>query len=136
MKKLVCVIILFLFAVSASLSCTIKIEPLPEERSLMDALQKLQEGADNKITYEGFSKLLAHAGDKYETLKRTKNTNSCFLNAANKCYASYKVSNKAWQLRDEAKTKKRRLDMDHTLSFSMGFASVSLARAKGCFEQR
>ena len=136
MKKLVYVLSFFLMVVSASLSCSSKIEPMPEELSLMDALQRLQEGADNKISSEGFSKLLSTAGDKYETLKRTKATNSCFLNAANKCYASYKISNKARQLRDEAKTEKRRLDMDHTLSFSLGFASVSLARAKGCFEQR
>jgi hypothetical protein len=136
MKKLVCVVTFFLMVVSASLSCSSKIEPLPEELSLMHALQKLQEGADNKISNEGFTKLLATAGDKYETLKRTNSSNSCFLNAVNKCYASYKISNKARQLRDEAKTEKRRLDMDHTLSFSLGFASVSLARAKGCFEQR
>ena len=136
MKKMVCAAIVLLTLILSLISCSKKIEPLSEELALMDALQKLQEGADNKISYERFSRLLSTAGDSYETLKRTKNTNSCFLSAANKCYASFKISSKAWRLRDEAKTEKRRIDMDHTLSFSLGFASVSLARAKDCFERK
>ncbi len=136
MKNLLWAVTLMLATALTMVSCSGKIEPLPEELSLLDALQKLQEGADNKVSYESFGTLLVSAGDKYETLKRTKNTNSCFLNAVNKCYASYTIGSKAWRLRDEAKTEKRRLDMDHTLSFSLGFASVSLARAKGCFERK
>ena len=101
---------------------------------MIQALQNLQQRVEKKISYDYFDALLTEAGKRYETLKRTKNTNSCFLNAANKCYASYTISRKAWKLMDEANTEKRRLDMDTTLSFSLGFASVSLARAWGCFE--
>ena len=133
MKRSVYAIAL-LSALLVLLSCSNIPEPIPEEEALMDALQDLQQGVENKISYENFEARLSEAGKRYETLKRTKNTNSCFLNAANKCYASYTISRKAWKLMDEAKTEKRRLDMDTTLSFSLGFASVSLARARGCFE--
>jgi hypothetical protein len=77
--------------------------------------------------------LLADARTKIDVLKQIEKKNACFFNAINKCYASYDISQKAWQQKDAATDDKRRDDMELTLSFSLGFASVSIAKANECF---
>ncbi|MBT8350072.1 MAG: hypothetical protein KJO26_02390 [Deltaproteobacteria bacterium] len=101
---------------------------------MLKLLTKMQKGIEAKISYTDFSKLVVESKNMLELLKKAENKNSCFYNAVNKCYTSFEISKKAWKLREDALTEKRRIDMDTTLSFSLGFAAVSLAKANECFK--
>ncbi len=94
----------------------------------------MQNGIEAKISYDDFGKLLIESKNMLELLKKAEDKNSCFFSAVTKCYTSFEISKKAWKLRDEAETEKRKIDMDTTLSFALGFGAVSLAKAKECFK--
>ncbi|UCH22108.1 MAG: hypothetical protein JSU83_02325 [Deltaproteobacteria bacterium] len=132
MKKMVSIISSLVFSLWIFASCSGS-KPIPEEEDVLDALTKVQGGIESKVSYSDFEKLLAAAKQKIDILKQIEKKNDCFLNAVNKCYASYEISQKAWQQKDMAKDEKRKEDMEITLSFSLGFASVSLAKANECF---
>jgi hypothetical protein len=132
MKKMVSIISSLVFSLWIFASCSGS-KPIPEEEDVLDALTKVQGGIESKVSYSDFGKLLAAAKQKIDILKQVEKKNDCFLNAVNKCYASYEISQKAWQQKDMAKDEKRKEDMEITLSFSLGFASVSLAKANECF---
>jgi len=110
-------------------------KPIPEEQEVLNALTKVQGGIESKVTYDDFGKLLDDAKHRIDVLKKVEKKNDCFLNAVNKCYASYEISQKAWEQKDMAKDDQRKEDMEITLSFSLGFASVSLAQANECFSR-
>lgn len=132
MKKMVSIISSLVFALWVLVSCSGS-KPIPEEEDVLDALGKVQGGIESKVSYGDFGKMLADAKQKIDILKQVEKKNDCFLNAVSKCYASYEISQKAWQQKDMAKDEKRKEDMEITLSFSLGFASVSLAKANECF---
>jgi hypothetical protein len=136
MKKIGSLAVMLVFTLWVCAACSKAPKPTPEEQDVLGALKKVQEGVDAKIGYGDFSRLLDDAGSKIETLKRAEKKSDCFLNAATKCFASYEIGGKAWKLKDDAQDEKRRMDMDTTLSFSMGFASVSLAKAGECFKKK
>ena len=110
-------------------------KPLPEEKSVLDALKDVQSGFETKLSYDQFESLIVEAKDKLETLKKIEKKNSCFYNAVNKSVASYEICKKALKLKEEAQDEKRKTDMEITLSFTLGFASVNLARANECFSK-
>jgi len=120
----------------AVVSCSGPPQPIPEETEVVEAMQKVREGYEAKVSLQEFEQRLNAAAMKIEELKKTDGKNPCFLNAIDKSYSSYQIGQKAWKLRDEAKTAARRNDLDTTLSFSMGFASVSLAQANECFQPK
>ena len=134
MKKMTLVVTLLMFTLLVTLNCSRKPKPILEEEELLKLLTKMQNGIEAKISYNDFGKLLIESKNMLELLKKAENKNSCFFNAVTKCYTSFEISKKAWKLRDEAETEKRKIDMDTTLSFSLGFAAVSLAKAKECFK--
>ena len=136
MKQIVFVFALLMVTATVFFSCSGPPKPIPEEEELMSALQNVQDGVEAKVSYENFDKLLTAAGKKLDTLKSIEEKNSCFYNAVDKCYASFSIGQKAWKLKEEAEDEKRRIDMDTTLSFSLGFASVSLAKAGECFKAK
>ncbi|MGW8186992.1 MAG: hypothetical protein ACWGNK_06990, partial [Desulfobacterales bacterium] len=68
-----------------------------------------------------------------DQLEKTGTDNSCFMNAAKRCLSSFEIGKKAWKAKDEALDERRRIDMETTLSFTIGFASISLAKANQCF---
>jgi hypothetical protein len=109
--------------------------PLPtaEEERVLDALKKVQEGYSSRVTYDRYTELLTVAAQKLDQLEKTGTDNSCFMNAANRCFSSFEIGKKAWKAKDEAMDERRRIDMETTLSFTIGFASVSLAKANQCF---
>jgi len=109
--------------------------PLPtaEEETVLDALKKVQQGYSSRVTYDRYTELLTVAAQKLDQLKKTGTDNSCFMNAANRCFSSFEIGKKAWKAKDEAMDERRRIDMETTLSFTIGFASVSLAKANQCF---
>ena len=131
-KKMLLIILLSVFTLWVSVSCSGS-KPIPQEKEVLNALSNVQGGIESKISYDEFAKLLADARTKIDVLKQIEKKNACFFNAINKCYASYDISQKAWQQKDAATDDKRREDMEITLSFSLGFASVSLAKANECF---
>ena len=109
--------------------------PLPtaEEETVLDALKKVQQGYSSRVTYDRYTELLTVAAQKLDQLKKTGTDNSCFMNAANRCFSSFEIGKKAWKAKDEAMDERRRIDMETTLSFTIGFASISLAKANQCF---
>lgn len=125
--------ILLLFTVSALVACSAPPKPTPEEKAVLDSLKSLQRGYTKRITVDEFGFLLTAASDTIEKLKKADKGNNCFLNAANRCYSSYEISKKAWKLMEEATDENRRVDLETTLSFTVGFASISLAKANECF---
>ncbi len=128
------VVTMLMFALLVTLNCSRKPKPILEEEEMLKLLTKMQNGIEAKISYNDFVKLVIESKNMLELLKKAENKNSCFFNAATKCYTSFEISKKAWKLKDDALTEKRRIDMDTTLSFSLGFAAVSLARTKECFK--
>jgi hypothetical protein len=136
MKKVVSVFVLMMFTLPAFISCSGPPKPIPEEEAVIAALEKVQQAADTKVSYNEFERLVSEASRKIDSLKRVEKKSPCFINEVNKCIQSYEISKKAWKLREEATDEKRRIDMDTTLSFSMGFASVSLAKAGDCFKKK
>jgi len=136
LKKIVSVsVFTFLMFVSVvCFSCFGPPRPIPEEEAVMNALKKIQQAVDAKASYTELDKLLVGAGQKFESLKSVEKKNSCFYSAATKCYSSYEIVKKAWKLKEEAADEKRRIDLAITASVTMGFASVSLAKAAECFK--
>ena len=136
MKGRTALILLLLFTLSISTACSSPPKPTPEEKAVLDSLTTLQKGYDRMITVEEFALLLSAASSNIDQLKKEGKGNSCFLNAAKRCYSSYEISQKAWKLMEEASDESRRVDLETTLSFTIGFASISLAKANECFTQR
>ena len=134
MKKMTLVVTLLMFTLLVSLNCSRKPKPILEEEELLNILSKMQKGIEAKISYNDFGKLIIESRNMLELLKKAENKNNCFFNAVTKCYTSFEISKKAWKLRDDALTEKRKIDMDTTMSFSLEFAAVSLAKAKECFK--
>jgi hypothetical protein len=126
------IILLSVFTLWVSVSCSGS-KPIPQEKEVLSALTNIQGRVESKIPYDEFGKLLVDAKTKIDVLKQIEKKNACFFNAINRCYASYDISQKAWEQKDAATDDKRREDMEITLSFSLGFASVSLAKANECF---
>jgi len=108
-------------------------QPTAEEETVLDALKKIQEGYSSRVTFDRYTELLTVAAQKLDQLKKTGTDNSCFMNAANRCFSSFEIGKKAWKAKDETMDERRRIDMETTLSFTIGFASVSLAKANQCF---
>jgi len=134
MKKMTLLVTLLMVALLATINCSWKPKPILEEEEMLKLLTKMQKGIEAKISYTDFVKLVVKSKNMLELLKKAENKNGCFFNAVNKCYTSFEISKKAWKLREDALTEKRRIDMDTTLSFSLGFAAVSLAKANECFK--
>jgi hypothetical protein len=134
MKKIVSVVAFLMFVSVVTFSCFGPPKPIPEEEAVMNALIKIQQAVDAKVSYTELDKLLGGAGQKIKSLKSVEKKNSCFYSAATKCYSSYEIGKKAWKLKEEAVDEKRKIDLGITASVTMGFASVSLAKAGECFE--
>jgi hypothetical protein len=122
-----------LLAVSLAFSRSGPPQPTAEEKMVLDALKKVQEGYSSRVAYDRYTELLTVAAQKLDQLKKTATDNSCFMNAANRCFSSFELGKKAWKAKDGAVDERRRIDMETTLSFTIGFASISLAKANQCF---
>ena len=136
MKGRTSIILLLILTLSISIACSAPPKPTSEEKAVLDSLTTLQKGYDRRITVEEFALLLSAASSNIELLKKGGKGNNCFLNAAKKCFSSYEISQKAWKMMEETPDESRRVDLETTLSFTIGFASISLAKANECFAQR
>jgi hypothetical protein len=133
MKRRIAFTALLIFTFSALVSCYAPPKPSPKEEAVLNSLNMLQQGYGRRISVDEFARLLAAASDTIDELNKSGRGNSCFLNAAKRCYSSYEISQKAWKLKEEASDENRRVDLETTLSFTIGFASISLAKANECF---
>lgn len=134
MRKAITGSVFVLFLLLAASSCSGPPQPIPEETAVIEAMKKVQEGYESKVPLPEFEQRLRVAAERIDRLKKAAGNTPCFLNAIDKSYSSYEIGRKAWKMRDAAETELRRNDLDTTLSFSMGFASVSLAQANECFQ--
>jgi hypothetical protein len=134
MKKIDSIFAFLMFFSVVSISCFGPPKPIPEEEAVMTALRKIQQAADAKVSHTELDKLLVGASQKIESLKSVEKKNPCFYSAVTKCYASYEILKKAWKLQEETEDEKRKIDLGITASVTMGFASVSLAKAGECFK--
>jgi hypothetical protein len=127
-------VVLILFGLFSALNngCAPKITP--QEAKVLVVLDEIQRAVDKDIEYDKFVQLLGTAKDEIDMLRQSTKPNPCFLNAAEKCYASYDIARKAWQKKMEAKDEKRKADMDMTLSFSLSFASINIQKANKCYK--
>jgi hypothetical protein len=106
----------------------------PQEAKVLVVLDQIQRDVENNIDYDGFVKLLGTAKAELDILRQSNKPNPCFLNAAEKCYASYEIARKAWQKKMEAKDENRKADMEMTLAFSLSFSSLNIEKANKCYE--
>jgi hypothetical protein len=106
----------------------------PQEAKVLVALDEIQRGVEENIEFDKFVQLLAAANAELDILRQSDNPNPCFLNAAEKCYASYEIARKAWQKKMEETDAKRKADMEMTLSFSLSFSSINLEKANKCYK--
>jgi hypothetical protein len=106
-----------LLAVSLAFSRSGPPQPTAEEETVLDALKKVQEGYSSRVTLAKYAELLTVAAQRLDQLKKTGTDNSCFMNAADRCFSSFEVGKKAWKAKDEALDERRRIDMETTLSF-------------------
>jgi len=136
LKKIVSVSVFafLMFVCVVCLSCFGPPRPIPEEEAVMNALKKIQQAVDARASYKELDELLVGAGQKIESLKSVEKKNMCFYSAVTKCYSSYEIVKKAWKLKEEAADEKRKIDLGIAASVTMGFASVSLAKAEECFK--
>lgn len=107
-------------------------EPLPEEKHLLTALKNIQSGFRANMSANQFDPLLTQAKQSLDTLGPIAEKNPCFFSEAKRSYASFEVCKKALRQKETAMDEKRKIDMETTLSFTLGFASVSLAKASEC----
>jgi hypothetical protein len=126
--------VLVLLGLFSTLSGGCSPEITPQEAKVLVVLDEIQRGVDGKIDYDRFVQLLDTAKAELEALRQSNTPNPCFLNAVEKCYASYEIARKAWQKMMEAKDEKRKADMEMTLSFSMAFSAISIQKANKCYE--
>jgi hypothetical protein len=134
MKRIVSVLAVILFTLTTGTSCWGPPKPIPEEDAALAALKDVQKAYESNASYDDYVRLLSVADQKIGILKGVEKKNGCFFSEVGRCYASYEVSKKAWKLKEEVTDQKRRVDLDTALSFTMGFASVSLAKAAECYK--
>ncbi|KPJ74822.1 MAG: hypothetical protein AMJ54_16530 [Deltaproteobacteria bacterium SG8_13] len=136
MKKIVCAAAMLAFVLAASLSCSGPPKPTDEEKAAMEAFERVRDGVEAKVSYDQFEKLLADAHSQIENLKQVDKKNPCFMSAITRSYASYETCKKASKMIEAETDENRRIDLETTRSFMIGFASVSLSKAGECFKKK
>ena len=125
-------ILLIMFISFLIAACSPRITP--EEAKVLVILDEIQRGVESNIDYDQFDQMLGTAKAEINTLKQNSKKNPCFMNAVNKCYASYEIARKAWKKKDEEKDPKRKEDMEMTLSFSISFSALNIKKANKCYQ--
>lgn len=135
--KSVSAAVLLTFVLSVCLSCSSgPPQPTIEEQETIEAFVKLRDVVGSAVTYDQFTKLMAEAKTKIENLQKAEKKNECFFSAINRSYASYETCKKATLVIEQTKDETRRVDLETTRAFMIGYAAVSLSKAQQCFKQR
>jgi hypothetical protein len=104
-----------------------------EEENVLNSLINIQTSLESDITYDELVALLSEAKPQVDKLKRSENSNRCFISAVDKCYASYEIARKAWKQKMEINNEQRRQDMEMTFSFSISLAALNIEKARNCY---
>ena len=132
MRKNARILLMTAFTVMLLISC-FSPKITTEEKSVLNTLTEIQNSLEADISYDRYEGMLMQAKVEVDRLKQSKNKNSCFVSAVDKCYASYEIARKAWKQKLETDNKKRKQDMDMTFSFSISFATLSIEKANNCY---
>ena len=136
MKKIVTAAAMLAFILSATFACSGPPKPTEEEKQAMEVFERVRDGVESKVSYDQFEKLLVDAQQAIENLKSVEKKSPCFMSAITKSYASYETCKKATKLIEEAADENRRIDLETTRAFMIGYASVSLSKAGECFKKK
>jgi hypothetical protein len=132
MKKNTGVLILISLLAIFLISC-FSSKRTTEEENVLKTLTQIQNSLEANISYQTYASMLADAKIQVDRLKQSKNKNSCFIAAVDKCYASYEIAQKAWKHKLDTESEKRKQDMDMTFSFSISFATLNIEKANSCY---
>lgn len=136
MNKIVSAAAMLALVLSTFLSCSGPPKPTEEEKKALEAFERVRAGVESKVSYDQFEKLLADAQQSIESLKSVEKKSPCFMSAITKSYASYETCKKATKLIGETADDNRRIDLETTRSFMIGYAAVSLSKAEECFKKK
>jgi hypothetical protein len=132
MQKVVSVVSMVMVAFVGLTACSGPKKSTDEENAL-NSFTNIQNNLESNVSYEEFSRLLIDAKTTLDSLKQSEQTNSCFLSAVDKCYASYEIAKKAWKQKMEVEDERRKQDMDLAFSFSISFAAACIQNANNCY---
>lgn len=97
--------------------------------------QAVQQSLEANPTSEAFDRLLSQTESQLGILKQNPKASPCFVNALNKCFASYQIIGKALQKKQGVLDENRRQDIEMAQSFSTAFAAVSIRQAVDCYKR-
>jgi hypothetical protein len=129
-RLLVSVICLMVLAAG----CT-RPQPTAEEEKALAMFRTVQQSLEASLAVDAFARLLAQTESQLRILKQSPNTSPCFVNALDKCFASYQIISKALQKKQGVLDDKRRQDIEMALSFSTAFAAISIHQAEDCYKR-
>src|SRR5512137_523597 len=101
-------------------------KPSADEERALAMFQAVQQSLEANPTSEAFDRLLSQTESQLGILKQNPKTSPCFVNALNKCFASYQIIGKALQKKQGVLDENRRQDIEMAQSFSTAFAAVSI----------
>ena len=136
MKKIVSTAAMIALVLSTALSCSGPPQPTAEEKAAMDAFNRVRDGVESKVSSDQLERLLAEAQSTIDSLEKVEKKNPCFMSAITKSLASYETCKKASKMIEEETDENRKIDLETTRSFMIGFASVSLSKAGECFQKK
>ncbi len=105
-----------------------------EEAKMLVVLDEIQRGMESNISFEQFEQLLETARAELKILEQSSAQNPCFMGAVKKAYASYEIAKKAWIRKEAARDKRRKADMEMTMSFSLSFSVLNIKKANNCYK--
>lgn len=131
MQKMTVSILMLVFAAFFP-GCSPEISP--QEAKVLVTLGEIQRGLEANIDYGQFLQLLKTTQAEIDLLKQSNKPNACFLSAAERAYASYEITGKAWQKKLQTQDERRKADLEMTIAFSLSFSAINIERANKCYE--
>jgi hypothetical protein len=110
-------------------------KPTAEEEKALAMFQAVQQSLEASPAADAFARLLVQTESQLAILKQNPKASPCFVNALDKCFASYQIISKALHKKLGALDENRRQDIEMALSFSSAFAAISLHQAEDCYKR-
>ncbi|MGE5255087.1 MAG: hypothetical protein ACM3KE_00355 [Hyphomicrobiales bacterium] len=110
-------------------------KPTVEEEKALAMFQAVQQSLEESPSPQALHRLLGQTESELNRLKQNPRTQPCFVNALNKCFASYQIINKALDQKKGPLDEKRREEIDMALTFTTAFAAVSIKQAMDCYNR-
>jgi hypothetical protein len=110
-------------------------KPTAEEEKTLAMFQAVQQSLEGSPSPDAFERLLAQTESQLGVLKQNPKTPPCFVNALDKCLASYQIIGKALHKKQGSLDENRRQDIEMALTFSTAFAAISIHQAADCYKR-